>query len=454
MQELPAVPEILAGKYRLVRQLGAGGMGTVWLADHLSLHCPVAIKLIDPEVASDSRFRARFMHEARAAAALRSPHVVQILDYGVDGATPYIAMELLEGESLAERLERTGRLSPQDTARVMTQVGRALSRAEEAGIVHRDLKPANIFLVHNDEEELAKVLDFGIAKHTAPPAAGSGEGRAGAPPTTESGALLGTRSYMSPEQAGGARVVDARSDVWALGVITFECLLGQRAYDGETVGEFLQALFGRPPPVPSARGPVPVGFDAWFARACAYAAAERFPSAREACAELRKVCGAEGASEPPSPRPGPAPGPAGAAFNRGSAAPALLPTLPSSGEASAKPPAPPARRGRAVAVGAVIVAMVIGAVVAGSVMRSGSRRPAPAVPAPAVPPPTATPPAAAPSPAATAPPPEAPAPLPAKVSRAKPAPTRRPAKAHDRRADTRPPPAPPPDKPADINLGI
>src|SRR5262249_22596563 len=158
--------DILAGKYRLIRELGKGGMGSVWMAEHLTLKSPVAVKLIDPEIATNPDAVARFLREARAAAALRSPHVVQILDYGADGAAPYIAMELLEGESLGQRLLRLGRLSPAETSRIMTHVARAIGRAHDAGIVHRDLKPENVFVVKNDEEEIAKVLDFGIAKST------------------------------------------------------------------------------------------------------------------------------------------------------------------------------------------------------------------------------------------------------------------------------------------------
>ena len=161
--EDPSGAQVLAGKYKLVHQLGKGGMGTVWLAHHLTLQSPVAIKLIEPQIASNPEALARFMREARAAAALRSPHVVQILDHGVDDGTPYIAMELLEGESLAARLRKVGRLSPEDTARILTHTARAVSRAHEVGVVHRDLKPDNIFLIENEEEELAKVLDFGIA---------------------------------------------------------------------------------------------------------------------------------------------------------------------------------------------------------------------------------------------------------------------------------------------------
>jgi serine/threonine protein kinase len=280
----PRPDEVLAGKYRLVRLLGKGGMGHVWLADHLTLSCPVAIKIIDPAIASDPDFRARFLREARAAAAIRSPHVVQILDHGVEDGSPYIVMELLEGESLAQRLWRAQRLSPLETARILNQVGRATTRAHEAGVIHRDLKPDNIFLVANDEEELAKVLDFGIAKAT------SATLEVPAAPTTDTGRVLGTCFYMSPEQAAGAKSVDHRTDIWSLGVIAFECLLGRRPFEGETLGRFFQAIYGQPAPVPSRHGAVPAGFDDWFARACAHDVGMRFASAREACAELRRIC--------------------------------------------------------------------------------------------------------------------------------------------------------------------
>ena len=174
--EQPGQHVVLAGKYRLIRQLGKGGMGSVWYAEHLALESPVAIKLIDPEIANNPEALSRFFREAKAAASLRSPHVVQILDHGVDGDTPYIAMEVLEGESLATRLDRTKRLSPAETSRIVTQVARALARAHEASIVHRDLKPENVFLVRNDEEEIAKVLDFGIAKSTSNVLASSASG--------------------------------------------------------------------------------------------------------------------------------------------------------------------------------------------------------------------------------------------------------------------------------------
>ena len=280
--------QVLAGKYKLVHLLGKGGMGSVWLAHHLTLQSPVAIKLIDPQIASNPEALGRFMREARAAAALRSPHVVQILDHGIDGTTPYIAMELLEGESLAARLRKVGRLSPEHAARILTHTARAVSRAHEVGVVHRDLKPDNIFLIENEEEELAKVLDFGIAKSTI---VGFG---VSAIAETRTGALMGTLHYMSPEQTEGVKTVDFRTDIWAMGVIAFECLLGRRPFEGETVGTLVLEICSRPVPVPSQVGTVPAGFDAWFARACARDPAARFASARDAAAELRRVCQARG----------------------------------------------------------------------------------------------------------------------------------------------------------------
>jgi len=277
---------VLAGKYMLERKLGQGGMGAVWRAEHVHLRSPVAIKLIDEQIVQHPEALARFMREAQAAAALRSPHVVQILDYGADRGLPYIAMELLEGESLAERLVRVGCLPPSQVARIITEVARAISRAHELSIVHRDLKPDNIFLVQNDEVEVTKVLDFGIAK--AAPGLGTVSRE------TRTGAILGTPHYMSPEQAEGTKLVDHRTDLWALGVIAFECLLGRRPFESEALGGLLLAICSRPLPVPSACGIELAGFDAWFKRACARDLGERFQSARELASELRRVIAGSG----------------------------------------------------------------------------------------------------------------------------------------------------------------
>ncbi len=279
-----APQQVLSAKYRLERELGRGGMGSVWLAQHLTLRSPVAIKLIDAAIANSPEALSRFLREAQAAASLRSPHVVQILDHGVDEGVPFIVMELLDGESLAARLERQRRLSPQDTAHIMTQVGRAMTKAHEAGIVHRDLKPDNIFIVRNDEEEICKVLDFGVAKsHT--------HGVAAVSSATRTGSVLGTPYYMSPEQAEGAKSVDHRTDIWAIGVMAWECLIGARPFEAETLGGLLLAICARDMPLPSRCGAVPAGFDAWFARACSRDVSYRFATAREAVHELRHVCG-------------------------------------------------------------------------------------------------------------------------------------------------------------------
>ncbi len=271
---------ILDGRYRLAHQLGKGGMGAVWTAEHLSLHSAVAVKLLDTEIAKNPDAVERFRREAQAAATLRSAHVVQVLDYGVDGDTPYLVMELLNGEDLGARLQRLGRLTPAALVEIVNQVARAVGRAHDAGIVHRDLKPENIFIVNEGDHELVKVLDFGIAKSVAP---------GFAPSATRTGVTMGTPYYMSPEQAEGKREVDQRTDLWALGVIASECLTGVRPFDGQTFGELLLNICARPAPVPSTLAPVPRYFDAWFSKATHRDPAQRFASVQELAFTLAEV---------------------------------------------------------------------------------------------------------------------------------------------------------------------
>ena len=278
---------VLAGRYKLEARLGAGGMGAIWRAEHLVLKAPVAVKLIDRDAVPDEDTMARFLREAQAAAALRSPHVVQIIDYGLDGKIPFMVMELLEGENLAQRIKRLRRLSRQETARILTQVGRAVQRAHEAGIVHRDLKPENVFLVRNEDDEIAKVLDFGVAKLER-----SNLGAEGT--RTRTGSILGTPYYMSPEQAQGNKTVDYRSDLWSLGVIAFEAIVGKRPFFSDGLGDLVLTICVRDLPVPSDSAPVPLGFDAWFARACNREPSQRFQSARELTEGLREALGIEG----------------------------------------------------------------------------------------------------------------------------------------------------------------
>ncbi|MBC8069180.1 MAG: serine/threonine protein kinase, partial [Deltaproteobacteria bacterium] len=279
---------VLADRYRLIRRIGGGGMGSVWESEHLVLGSRVAIKLISAALVDDERARSRFLREAQAAAALRSPHVVQIFDHGVHENTPYIAMELLDGEPLSTRLAARGRLPVDEVLALMHQVARATTKAHEAGVVHRDLKPDNIYLSPGEHGDVAKVLDFGIAKRAVELALGD---------TTGSGALLGTPFYMSPEQLIDAGLADARSDLWSLAVITYECLLGQRPFAGESVAELAVAVLAEPVPIPSQHGAVPTGFDAWFARATQREPDARFQSAAEFIDALALCLRDEGAAE-------------------------------------------------------------------------------------------------------------------------------------------------------------
>jgi serine/threonine-protein kinase len=273
---------VVAERFRLNRQLGRGGMGSVWHATHLGLDVPCAVKFIEGEYAQLPEAQSRFEREAKAAASLRSPHVVQILDHGVWDGTPYIAMELLDGEELGKRLQRLGRLSPADVLKIVTQVGRALTKAHAIGIVHRDLKPENIFLVRDDDREIAKVLDFGIAKAT-----GAIEGS-----NTKTGAMLGTPYYMSPEQAQGIKAVDNRSDLWALAVIVFQALTGKLPFESEALGDLLVRIIVAPIPMPSqVVGDLPPAFDLWWAKASQRDPALRYQTAKEFSDALLLVFG-------------------------------------------------------------------------------------------------------------------------------------------------------------------
>jgi len=263
---------VIADRFRLIRQLGQGGMGSVWLATHLALDIPCAVKFIEGEIAQLPEAQSRFEREAKAAAQLRSPNVVQILDHGVWQGTPYIAMELLDGEDFGKRLAKLGRMPAPDVIRIITQVCRALGKAHGVGIVHRDLKPDNIYLVPDDDREIAKVLDFGIAKTT-----GGIDGS-----NTKTGAMLGTPYYMSPEQAQGTRAVDARSDLWSLAVIAFQALTGRLPFESEALGDLLVKIIVAPIPSPREFAPdLPPTFDAWWQKASQRDPTQRYQTARE-----------------------------------------------------------------------------------------------------------------------------------------------------------------------------
>jgi serine/threonine-protein kinase len=267
---------VLAERYELIEQLGVGGMGSVWKARHLGLDTFVAVKLVREEIAESEESQERFAREAKAAAALQSSHVVRVFDYGVQDGQPYLVMELLAGESLAERLARQGKLSPAQTLEVLLPTLRGIELAHEQGVVHRDLKPENIFISKSDG---TKVLDFGIAKITGADHEPRG--------LTQTGALIGTPHYMSPEQAQGKKDVDARTDLWSLGVIAYECLTGELPFDAEGVGELIVKISTGSPRMSTELANVPSAFVPWFERAVARDPADRFQSARDMSQALR-----------------------------------------------------------------------------------------------------------------------------------------------------------------------
>ncbi len=225
--------DVAADKYRLVRRLGSGGMGAVWHATHVVTRRPVALKFLHANRHTDINARARLLREARAAAAVGHPAVVTIHDVIEVGGAPVLVMDLLEGESLRECLEREGRLAPGVAVDIALAILSVLSAAHAHGIVHRDLKPENVFLPQGGPSE-ARLLDFGIAKITRT------DGLQGL--STETGAMLGTPHYMAPEQAFGEKDVDGRADLWALGVLLYECLSARRPIDGENLGQILRAM--------------------------------------------------------------------------------------------------------------------------------------------------------------------------------------------------------------------
>ena len=278
---------VFADRYRLLEPLGAGGMGAVWRAEHLSLRSPVAVKLLNPAIADDPEMLDRFLREAQSAAALRGNYVVQVFDYGVHEGLPFIAMELLSGITLGMRLAAARRLDTNDLSWIFAHVSRAVAKAHELGIVHRDLKPDNIFIVRDGDEEIAKVLDFGIAKVLP----SSTPLETDANNTTRTGTVLGTPFYMSPEQARGNRTVDFRADLWSMGVIAFECLTGRLPFASSALGDLVVKICTQPTPRPSALADVPSGFDEWFARACEKQPEARFQSMREQNEALQSLLG-------------------------------------------------------------------------------------------------------------------------------------------------------------------
>jgi len=281
---------LLVGKYRVTREIGRGGMAAVYEAEHMSLRKKVAVKVLASELSASTIVIERFFREARAAASVKSPYIVDVYDSGrLEDGRPFICMEMLEGESLYDRMARIRLIDPETTVRVISQCAKGLAKAHALGIVHRDLKPENIFLTQSEDgEETAKLLDFGLAKFYAPVASDEKTAR-----LTREGAVFGTPAYMSPEQVKGQGSVDHRADLWALGCMAFECLIGRPVWNTDQgVAMTFAAIATAVIPTPSKFRPdLPDAFDAWFKRALERDPELRFQTAKELAEALQHAFG-------------------------------------------------------------------------------------------------------------------------------------------------------------------
>jgi tRNA A-37 threonylcarbamoyl transferase component Bud32 len=374
-------PLSAVGSYRVIEALGEGGEGTVFLVEHVALGRRLALKALHPEHASNPEAVERFLREARAISSIGHEHIVAVTDFGkTSEGQSYFVMELLEGESLAARLQRQGPFTLADTVRILAQVADALGAAHAAGIVHRDLKPENIFLIEKaGSRDFVKLLDFGVAKLT----------RADGPPErkTRSGLLLGTPYYMSPEQCLGKRGVDHRTDVYALGVICYELLVGAVPFDAENWGELL--LMHTTMPFPSLRERCPgldPGVERVIGRAVAKDPEERWSSMLEVQTALLGLLTSDPAAAtlvtPSAPAAMPPSTGAQPAITPSEAAPLDL-AAPTIIDVAARGPGSVRRPGAAVMAATVLLIAAAGAAALGW-LRSGGTPPAP--PGPATPP--------------------------------------------------------------------
>jgi serine/threonine protein kinase len=275
---------ILAGKYRIERMIGEGGMGMVVAAMHLHLGTQVALKFLHHDMVANQQMSERFLREARASALLKSEHVCRVSDVGMlDNGAPYIVMELLTGQDLASMLRNHGPMPIATLSEYVLQALHGLAEAHGAGIVHRDLKPGNLFWTQRpDGSTLIKVLDFGIAK--APGSANFS--------MTQTSTVMGSPGYMSPEQLKSSKVVDARSDIWSMGVVMYELLSGRTPFEGESITEL--ALKVAMDPTPVLPGNFPPAFQAVISRCLEKDPARRFQDVSELAQALAPFAGPRG----------------------------------------------------------------------------------------------------------------------------------------------------------------
>jgi serine/threonine-protein kinase len=273
----PPLPEgtIIAGKLRVVRMLGMGGMGAVYEVEHEFTKHRRALKMLHAEMLEHPIVVARFVREASAAGHIGNPHIVETFDAGkLDGGEPYLVMEMLKGETLGDRLEKVRRLALPELVDVIRQACDGVQAAHDAGIVHRDLKPENLFLVDRDGRSFVKLLDFGVSKFDST--------LTGADGTTKEGSALGTPYYMSPEQVDGDKDLDARTDVYALGVILYQCASGKRPFKADALPKLAVLIHeGKPAPLSERRPELPIGFVEVVHKAMARDRNQRFQTARE-----------------------------------------------------------------------------------------------------------------------------------------------------------------------------
>ena len=290
LQENPtvvAIGTILDGKFRVSKEIGRGGMAAVYEAENVDIGKRVAVKVLSAELANSKVVTERFMREARAAAKIRSPYICDVYDVGTYAGRPFLVMELLEGESLYDRLARDRRLTAKEVLEIAGETAMGLQQAHDASIVHRDLKPENIFLSRGGAgDRSTKIVDFGLAKFYEPHLEGGASAR-----LTKEGALFGTPAYMSPEQASAQGPIGLRSDLWALGCIVYEMLVGRTVWNvDQGVAMILAQIAGGPLPTPSKVCPeLPKSFDVWFAKALDRDESKRFGSALELSEALREA---------------------------------------------------------------------------------------------------------------------------------------------------------------------
>ncbi len=400
--------EVIDGKYRVIRAIGEGGMGAVFLVEHVFLNKKLALKVLRPELANHPEAAIRFQREARATSLIEHENVVRVTDFGCTAEQElYLVMELLDGRTLAEEIEGGKRPSPTRALFIAAQMLRGLEAAHAQGVVHRDLKPENVFIVARpDGTDAIKLVDFGLAKLR----------REGDARLTTSGTVMGTPLYMAPEQVRGSSDIDARADLHAVGVILYELLAGRTPYQGEAFGAIAhEILLGRPPTLALVAPEVDPVLSALVMKSLASAREQRFQTAtemREALerhtpgaplasvtspfaapradqlASLPRAAGAttlgDGGGEAAGPPTIPGPGPGPSLATEPSSAKVLAPEAFAEPEAVAleldrpapvpQPPAPPIRRNSRALLALAIALLLAGAIVVGWRM---DRRPPP-----------------------------------------------------------------------------